>query len=440
MVAIFDYSINDEINPLGTNDLSPLALFYQRSLYSDAVYPDDYPTDLDTWYGKSLYGRVDNAQNTIMFNAKRLRPVISAKKKRVYAADFVVESFEAFARHMKTATTNGLLAPGSNEDLRFLMASEGWVCPEKSYGTYIEGIYEGMLRYYMPVHNNKIKNFETFVPVFKQFLKDSARILPITITNFLLTGTVNPQISGITIKIGNYDCGNDKEKFRHFVSDPNFAFYRAAAKKFGFIVNKNAPWILTADLFSPAMLAYVGRYTNLGGNSITKRNFFSHYYNPSCLYDIANLKEMFINFYNKYIDLKPFYQEEKITDARCPNKTAISEPIQRFPDASLHTLSIKMLDFDWISFYIDLRTIEQGNTHLNKEYMVRIARDVYDIKPIKFSSGLENAIIYINSIYKRYVYPRSFLMTSKNIKPLKWKHKDGRITHRSLVERLTEFD
>tara|TARA_R110002020_G_scaffold6878_15_gene29225 strand:- start:762 stop:2084 length:1323 start_codon:yes stop_codon:yes gene_type:complete len=438
MVMPFRYPLSDVLSPQGNNSLSSLALFYQRSLYRDRVYPGDYPTDLDTWYAKSLYGRVDNIQNTIVFDAQYLKPIVSAKNKRVYAADFVVTGFERFAEHMKRATINGRLSAGGNEDLRNLMASEGWVCPERSYDTYIANLYEGMVRYYMPTHNNKVKNFETFVPVFKSFVKDSARIMPVTLTNFLLSSVVSPQVSGIVVKIGNYDCGDDREKFRNFISDPNYPFYRRAAKKFGFIVNENAPWILTADLFSEAMIQNLGAYYTSAGIRVDKSSFFGHYYVLACINDTKNLKHMFVNFYNKYIDANPFYQEESIADPRCPHKTMISQPIKRNPDASYEKLQLAMNDMDWVDFYVDLRSVEHGEILLNKSYMMRTARSFYDVKPIAGLSGLANAVSYVNSIYKGYVYPRSFGSIIKNIKPLQWKEHDGRITYSSYAHGLVD--
>ena len=149
---------------------------------------------------------------------------------------------------------------------------------------------------------------------------------------------------------------------------------------------------------------------------------------------------MFVNFYNKYIESNPYYQEESVTSPRCPHKTTLSNPIQRTPNASYEKLQLIMNDMDWIDLYIDLRTIEQGDIAFNKNYMMRTARSFHEIKPISSLSGLANAVTYVNSIYKGYVYPRSFGMIIKNIKPLQWKNRDGRITYSSFGAGLIDND
>ena len=63
-----------------------------------------------------------------------------------------------------------------------------------------------------------------------------------------------------------------------------------------------------------------------------------------------------------------------------------------------------MTDFDWLDFYIELREIEAGGTPLKLNYVKRIARDIYEISPRSNLSRLLNAVIYVNRMYRKYLY------------------------------------
>jgi len=234
----------------------------------------------------------------------------------------------------------------------------------------------------------------------KDFLKASARILPATMTNLLLTYMVSPMVSGLSIKINSFDAGDDSIKYENFTSNPNFDFYRGAAKKYGFIVNKNMPWILTADLFSDAMLAF----TQQDSPQTTKNSFFRDYYDPACLEDIDNLKKMFVSFYNQYGEINPFFEKKEILGPRCDYKTKV-ELVYREP-ATMSELDFLMTDFDWLDFYLDLREIESEGTTVKKDFIRRIAREKYDIS--QGSQPLNDAVLYINKIYRKYIYSRGY--------------------------------
>jgi len=400
MPDTFDYSEFDIRKPGGTNALDSLAMFYQRSLYREAVYPDDGPPSLDLWYDKTLYGKVDRVQNTVIVKDRRIVPVPSSKSTRVYAFDFVGAAFEDFIQHINSVDINGGLSSFGSGDLRNIEAQIGWVCPQKIYSQYIGSLYQGLVRYYLERQDVELRDFSSFVPIMKNFLKQSAKVLPVTMTNALLTTVVSSQISGLSIKIAAYDSAEDLLKSDKFINNPNFSYYRAAAKKFGFIVNKNSPWILTADLFSPAIMKYVSRAPRGGGT--TKRNFFSRYYELTCLRDISNIKKMFVNFYNRYIEASPFYEIEKEPTPQCPHTIRV-EHITR-TEATMGYLDSFMTDLDWLDFYIELREIEAGGTPLKLNYVKRIARDIYEISPRSNLSRLLNAVIYVNRMYRKYLY------------------------------------
>ena len=375
-------------------------MFYQRSLYKEVLYPSFFPRPQDTWYEKGLYGKVDSYQNVILLKNEKIAPVLTIQRERIYAADFVVRAFEAFAAHMARAAIDGALNTDTEGNLINISAATGWSCPRKIYSQHVKSLFLGFMEHYVQSRHGQIEDFRTFIDVIKGFLKTAAKILPVTMTNILLTNMVSPMVSGLSIKINNFDAGDDSIKYEKFLSNPNFDFYRKLAKKYGLIVNKNMPWILTADLFSDAMLAYMQQ----DSPQTTKNSFFPDYYDLACLEDIDNLKKIFVNFYNEYIKINPFFEREELLGPQCSYKTKITLA-HRVP-ATMNDLDSLMTDFDWIDFYLDLREIESEGTPLKRDFIRRIAREKYDISQLE--RPLDSAVKHINRVYRKYIYSHGY--------------------------------
>ena len=136
-----------------------------------------------------------------------------------------------------------------------------------------------------------------------------------------------------------------------------------------------------------------------------KNSFFADYYDLACLEDIDNLKKMFVNFYNQYIEINPYFEKKESLGPRCSYKTKV-ELIYRQP-TTMGELDSLMTDFDWIDFYLDLREIESEGTALKKDLIRRIARDKYEISQL--SRPLDDAILHINEVYRKYIYSPGYL-------------------------------
>ncbi|HAI41234.1 MAG TPA: hypothetical protein DCM40_25560, partial [Maribacter sp.] len=75
MMTTFKYTTADLLNPSGNNGLSSFALYFQRVMYKEIIYPTDTKIPLDTWYDKQYYGRIDQKQNTIIPKYEDLKPL-----------------------------------------------------------------------------------------------------------------------------------------------------------------------------------------------------------------------------------------------------------------------------------------------------------------------------------------------------------------------------
>jgi hypothetical protein len=397
----FNYTTSDLRNPRGSNSLSSRAMFYQRSLYKEAIYPDNAPAPLDTWYRSSLYGKIDRIQNSITLKERRLKPLPDSSE---LAIDFVVDTFRDFKAHMQKAAITGKLNTTTDGHLRDIKVAHGWRSAHKIYSSYIDSLFGVFIGNYMTTRHNDVKDFPTFIPIMKEFLKTTAAKIPVTKTNYMLTPYVNQHVSGLMIDIGNLDAANDGQKYKKFISNPNFDTYRTCAKNFGFLVDKNMPWILTFDLFSKKAKELMTPLSP--APYLTTANFFTKYYTPVWLDDILKFKTIFRTFYNQYINLIPFYEEIIHPCIECPHKTEIIQHDRFF--TTYEGVRDSISDLDWIKFYIEIREIEAHGTSLNKDLIMRRAKEIYNVVPNMRLSPLNNALSYVNDIYRNYIYQPTY--------------------------------
>jgi hypothetical protein len=254
-------SIRDGI-PEGDNNSSAYAAFVNRKYYRDFSYPPSFtvPKPINFWYDKYFYGRLDFNGNSIVLDENYLKRIPSAEEE-VYAMNFVADAFEDLYTYYSFAANTGEIFL-ENTNLLTLQPSDGWSSVNNTYFTYIQSVYNIFAGSFMASdsRDKKLVKFEDFLPLFEQFISNMVPALPFTKTAFIASKFCDPASSGLIIKIDSSDYGSDKINVQDFIDDPNFIFFTRAAQKFGFKVDKNAPFRLVADLGSKEMGEYMLRY------------------------------------------------------------------------------------------------------------------------------------------------------------------------------------
>ncbi len=418
MTDSFDYTPNDLINPIGANDLSSFAMYYQRALYEEKIYPLNAAWPIDLWYNKQLYGKVDRAQNSIHTTGPSLQPISAASVPNLFALGPVVRAFQAFAAHMRKANIMGVATDRGNPKLYDVQAHQAFVNPIEKYNAYLQGAYQVYHNLFTPEQNEKILSFPSFVDDYKSYLLEVVRTYPVTQTNFFLTPSVSPFSTGLAISIDNGDCGDDNYKYVNYLSDPNYDFYTKVAKKFGFIVNRNAPWILWADIFSSAFLVNLQYYyVDDNPQPVNKDTFFQSFYEPTWRTDIARLRQAFVDGYNTLIYRKP-YAEVFPPRMVSPGTTHFQENcqlkkiIKSRPPLNEAGIEKVLTDKFMIDFYIELRQAEAATPDVNPEEVRAYAYERYRNQLNNSLTKMENAVKYINSVYSPYVYSIQNLATA----------------------------
>ena len=397
------YPREDRVDPQGSNDLSPRAKFYQRALYADVVYPTAVAKPLDSWYDKNLFGRVDSQQNTIIPRVGELVSMQTAAVPGIYCLGFVDRAFTAFARHMQTAFITNCLNQGGNSSIINLKARFAYVDPTTKWEAHRDALIEAFINNYVGSLTDPIKNFDDFKPAFLEYLRVMSQRVPVTKTTFLVSNMVSPLGSGLKVAIAQENAGDDSIKYEDFIADPNFNFYANAAKKFGFLIDKNAPWILTADLFSDAIMKYIDFYLTDNGNPITPNNFFPAFFTQTYKGDFNDLANLVRLAYTKLLDNNPLYEEEKtVYRAGCsePHETQVS---RREALGETQGLDTKEL----IDLYIQLRYNQTQQSGPSMEKVRRRAYEIYRSTP-DLNAARTDILQYINASYKDFLYPKNY--------------------------------
>ena len=253
----------DNQDPKGKNSLNSKELFKQREIYRDLAYPDDLPDipqPIDVWYNKFLYGKVDPEGNAVFLNEDMLKKLPS-EEGDIFALNFVVDAFEDLQNYMAVAANRGKI---STEDSKYFPVEpkRGWTSVQNRYFEHIDAIYQAFTSTYLGLkeNNKKLVTFKDFMDIFWTYIKEIQPDFPFTRTGFIMSHYCPIATTGLVVEVSDDDHGDDEIKFEDFINDDNFFFFVAAARRFGFRVDKNAPWRLIADVKSETMQDYMSRY------------------------------------------------------------------------------------------------------------------------------------------------------------------------------------
>ncbi len=410
MALVFD--AESLTNPRGRNGLASFEAYYQRLLYKELIYPPYLWEPLDTWYDKQYYGKVDKVQNTILVDENKMQAVAAGAVPNILALDFVAEAFDALAVHMRSSVQMNACDPAGSSVLTRLTAHVGYTNPRPVYAEYLNTVYQAFEQA-TPRYTDKIIDFSSFVASFVPYLKQVASFVPITLTNYMLTNTISNFCSGLTVGIVNAPYDNDNYKYTDFISDPNYNFYVRAAKKFGFIVNKNAPWLLTADLFSDAALAYLQRYGSTATDAPpNEETFFEDYYSRAYLHDLTLLEQFIVNSYRSYVLKNEYYQKRVFKEAGCDVFKV--ENLMRTPLGTVAPTTVLTPKF-MANLYLSLRSAEAADPVQITSKLRTEMEGIYFASPNAALTPLENVAAYINLIYRDYIYSRDYVALNPNV-------------------------
>jgi len=355
-----------------------------------------------------LYGRIDRAGDAVLINGP-LEQIHTGRGITEFAVDFVCEAFKDlqafYQRHIvsKQADATSLFGPT-------LRVAKAWRSgdPLYEYNAYMSKIYTTFVQDYLNINrrHEKIKNFHDFTKEFFNFMLDNAYYFPITKTGFVLSYHCSPFASGLMIEVAKQKHGthNNAAVFK-YATDPNYesGLIIEMAKKFGFMMDINAPWRMVFNIASGyASMAASG--ANTGGRKymedfgVSFENIFDYYYEKTHLQEIENLQKIMYNSYESFYKQFSTYETLRYHGTPgedCSSLTIVNERSDREPPPpSLGPLA--ETDEYFLKMVLVLRLAETERSMSTKNISPQIKKIIYHYR----NYGKNAALDYINELTK----------------------------------------
>ena len=372
------------------NKSDMMGMYFYRKLYKDTALPKKEALDLfvaDHWYNIPHYGCVNTNYDAVFPSEAYLKQVRPATD-TIMAINFVTDAFKDFASRIKQS----IFVKKVDREESFLegwAARRAWASPHALYHDHMETVYDAFFYSIPNSEDQKITNFSSFIKVFRRVivtLLNEGYWIPLTRSEYILSRHATPRVSGLGIETAELDHSIDviKEKY---LTDRNFEYYKNTAVQFGFMVDKNAPWRLIANLTSPMMEKYMSVYgitadTLLG----LPEEVFSTSYYKAYESDIDSLKEYMRIFYNTYVTTRP---ETKVNG----NVVVRSPALWDWNELRGARYNQKY----WLEYYLYIRSKEAKIDWEDYVFKKKHRKIVHIQKRLDYSSALS----YINDEIKK---------------------------------------
>lgn len=372
--------------PVGTNDLNSRATFYQRKLYELVAFNSSLIGDtkpIDFWYEKTFYGRINPDSKAVHVSEGFLKQIPGTPD--LFALNFVVDAFEDLREFFRFMLARDALE--TNSVYTTLRPEKAWTNLNAFYHNYMNLIYQKFKEFVSnQKKDKKIKDFNSFMNVFIEFVDSVTPLLALSRSKIVISRLSDPKSSGLVIEIADESHAEDRPKVETFLDDANFPVFKESAQRFGFVVDRHAPWRIVADLGSPAMKPYLDSY------GFDVESLFERYYYTSFELDLMALRAYVIQFYNSYVSgrrvlVEPTFAYDEAGRIRVINSEIIREPKTR---AQVQQLTS---DEYWLRFYTYVRAREE-NKSWNQAEFEKVVRNAFFYRT---GVDMETAIEYVHN-------------------------------------------
>ena len=355
---------------LGSNaQTNTRSLFNSRAKYRNYAIPErlmaDHPGIFrNFWFIENMYyGRIDPDHRIIVPNRNKLKIVPGNEGASVTSFDFVSNAFEAFLADYNRASSTGKIR--GNQALNEVSPEKGYISALKSYDLHLNRI-GNQVRFRLNRNHRNIDNFGDYLNNFLHYAHQVVPDMPITFSGFLSSRYSSPLSTGLFIDLSSADYGDDAEKINNFIDSSNFRFFVKNCQKHGFMIDKNIPWRICANVGSAEM----GRHMESVGTNF--ETVFEEYYSRPYNDDMRYFMRYMTKYYNSFIAAKPFTRKEAIVGGKVHR---YSLRRRRVTAASIEK---KYSEEYKIDLYIDLRNRETGQRY-DGSLLDRLKENAIDI-------------------------------------------------------------
>ena len=373
----------------GKNNLNPTKdLIITKAQFKTQAYVKEGPEVFEfNFLEYQMYGAIDLKGSSIFPNPLKIQNFRTAPGQfsSYQAFDFVTKMYLDAKRNIQLAANIGQIDMDNPLLFNFdiVRAYESPIVEYNSHFNYYLIRFNNFISRNKTVRDN-ITSFDDYVKELMVFFKNNFQNKALTMSGFLQSNKNSIFTSGLAFSIADIDFDDDNKKYTQFMSTPSFEFYKKVLLNKGFKIWKHCPYVIVADIGSPAITRYLN--TNI-------EDTLDNYYMKSYIRDYRLLYNNIIKYYNFFVTENPY--KIKLNMGCVTRKTPIFRESKAIDDVD-HSF--------WMKYYVDIRNIELGNV-----------LGPSDIKKIKkylkiYQNKLDNnqLIGYIDSMFRKETFKKSF--------------------------------
>ena len=365
---------------------STIVLAVNRSKYDVNALPEQSFLDKSivdfNFAERVLYGRVNEDLDVVVPKQEALKTIVSTVTRRnVTLMNFVTDAFADFERTFERARNSGKIKQ-NDPYLSFPQVYNSYQNPKNLYENYFSLImreFENTFR-----DNKKIISPQDYFNQFLSYIEKLTPTFPITYTAWHRSRFSSIFTSGLAIDLAGLAIDNDELK-ENFINSENFNFYKNSCVRHGFSIVKNSPWVIVADLDSPASSFYHINY-----NLSTINQIFSDNFLLTSQLDIDYLKANLFKSYNDFVNLFPYKKEFNI----CDNKLLIENKYRN--NINIYKFNNIFNNIYIIEYYNKIRYFEE-DTSFSIPDRNKFSKNA---KNLQKTFDISRAISYINEQYR----------------------------------------
>ena len=331
---------------------------------------------------RNMFGRIDPDLDVVVPKNNFIKRYSDKQNPLgVSAMNFVVDSYVAMSKLFERAL-NEKKTVDNQPFLSKLKVYNSYTNPEQEYRKYLDELFVEFNKFFLIRKN--VMNFNDYLKEFYLFAEEISSFSPITYTAWHRSALSSIYYSGLALDLSGQDVGNDELKER-FINNVNFDFFLHACNNFGFSVSKNAPWVIVADLSSPASTVYHTKYLLSNVKQI-----FSVQFEKTSFLDLDYImRKMFLE-YNNLVEKFNY----KKTFSICSRNKLLKNNSYR-ETITLEKFNI-LYNNKFIEYYNNIRYIEEGKLFKISD------RDNFtrNAKKLEKTFDRSRAIGYINEQYR----------------------------------------
>ena len=374
-------------NPIGSNELGSLGSFYWRGIYKSFIYPDMVEKPIDMWYENIQYGRVNSAGDAIYPADPVLKQVATDGDETILAVNFVADAWADLKSYVVNSVASGKI---NNDDSLYggFDAVKGWESVHSLYHEWNSVFYEVFSGSFMnSVRDQRIVNFKGFVGVYLEFVDKMTIRFPQSRENWITSNWCTPLCSGLIIEIEKAPYGEDEIKSK-FINDRSFQYISQVARKFGFKIDKNAPWRFVADLDSEKMKSYMKKYDLDSAKDLYKKFYYNSYY-----YEYDVFKHYVWSWYNAYVTANPMSNKVKARKTNTQTTLILEEREQLTEEEAFEKYPEQL----WVRLYAYVRA-KETHRKWNQARFNKVVKRIIDFWRIK---GRRTAMKFLQKSVKQ---------------------------------------